>query len=302
MKKLAPIVLFTYNRLSEAQQTIEALQKNYLSSKSELFIFSDGAKDAKGKQKVEQVRSYLKTITGFENISIKESLVNKGLAKSIIDGVTEIINKYGKVIVLEDDLITSPNFLDFMNLALDFYIESKEVISISGYTLDLSSLKNYNLDYYVGYRASSLGWGTWKNKWQDIDWDISDYEDFKKDYWQQYRFSKIGSDMPVMLKKQMEGKIDSWAIRWCYHQFKNNLCTVFASKSKVNHIGITQDATHAAGALKFITPVDNSGKIDFDFHKSLIVENKIIKDFRSKYSIRRRLIDKIRRVINNINK
>lgn len=299
MKNLAPIVLFTYNRLLETQQTIEALQNNNLSPESELFVYSDGAKEVHGNQKVEEVRLYLKNITGFKKITIKESPVNKGLAKSIIDGVTETINKYGKVIVLEDDLITSPNFLDFMNQALEFYIESKEVISISGYTMDLSSLKNYGLDYYVGYRASSWGWGTWKNKWQDIDWDVSDYKDFKKDYKRRLRLFKIGSDMPGMLKNQMEGKIDSWAIRWCYHQFKYSLFTVYAGKSKINNIGFTEDATHTVGAIKFNTTLDSGDKIDFEFHKDLVENKEIIREFKSKFSIKTRVIDKIKRTLKN---
>ncbi|SRR6056297_2726442 len=298
-EKLAPIVLFTYNRLWETQRTVEALKKNNLAEESELHIFSDGPKNLKDKNKVEQVRSYLKCISGFKNVLIKEALVNKGLAKSIIDGVTEIINKYGEVIVLEDDLVTSPNFLDFMNQALEFYVESEKVISISGYTLNLHSLKNYDYDYYLGYRASSLGWGTWKSKWQVVDWVVSDYSDYKMNPKQRYRFFNIGSDMPGMLKNQMEGKIDSWAIRWCYHQFKNNLLTVFAARSKVNHIGITQDATHAVGALKFNTPLDDSKKRSFEFHKELVVDKKILKEFRGRYSIRRRTIDKFFSVIVN---
>ncbi|WP_019668284.1 glycosyltransferase family protein [Eudoraea adriatica] len=300
MNKLAPIVLFTYNRLFETRQTIEALQKNYLAAESELFIFSDGAKDSVGEEKVTQVRDYLKTIDGFKKITIKEAKKNYGLANSIINGVTEAIdNNYGRVIVLEDDLITSPNFLDFMNQALEFYAGFSNVISISGYTLNLPSLKTYNADYYVGFRASSLGWGTWKNKWENIDWEISDYKEFKNDYIQQYKFFKIGSDLPGMLKKQIEGKIDSWAIRWVYHQFKFDLLTVFSAKSKVNHIGITEDATNAVGATKFNTPLDTTGKRSFEFDKSLIIDKKIMREFRGRFSIRRRSTDKFWRIIKN---
>lgn len=180
-----------------------------------------------------------------------------------------------------------------MNQSLDFYIESKEVISISGYTLHLPSLTDYTLDYYIGHRASSWGWGTWKNKWQDIDWEVSDYSDFKKDRKLRYCFFKIGSDMPAMLRRQMEGKIDSWAIRWCYHQFKNGLLTVYAAKSKVKHIGITEDATHAVGATRFNTPLDNTNKINFELHKDLVENKKIIREFKSKFSISTRIIDKI---------
>ena len=156
-------------------------------------------------------------------------------------------------------------------------------------------------DFYLGFRASSWGWGTWKNKWQNIDWDISDYKKFKKDYRQQLKFFKIGTDMPGMLDNQMKGKIDSWAIRWCYHQFKYSLLTVYAAKSKINSIGFTEDATHTVGAIKFDTPLDTTDKRSFEFRKSLAVDNKIVKEFRGKFSIRRRSIDKFWRTIKNLN-
>ncbi|MGB5820437.1 MAG: sugar transferase [Saonia sp.] len=301
MKELAPIALFTYNRLYETQATVKALQGNYLATESELFIFSDGAKDSHGEEKVKEVRRYLRTIEGFKNIRIKESQKNKGLANSIIDGVTDIIDQYGKVVVLEDDLVTSPNFLDFMNLALEFYAESPNIISISGYTLDLPSLNNYEHDYYVGYRASSWGWGTWKNRWRDIDWEVSDYTGFKKDYRRRLKFSEIGSDMPGMLRNQIKGKIDSWAIRFCYHQFKYGLQTVFAAKSKINHIGINENATHAVGAIRFNTPLDDGCNRSFEFNKALVVNKKITEEFRIKFSIKNRAIDKLRRTFKNFN-
>ena len=102
---LAPIVLFTYNRPWHTRQTIEALQKNHLASESVIFIFSDGPKTKEDEPKVEEVRKFLKTIQGFKQIEIIEREKNWGLAKNIIDGVTKVVNEYGKVIVLEDDII-----------------------------------------------------------------------------------------------------------------------------------------------------------------------------------------------------
>ncbi len=125
---LAPIVLFVYNRLSHTKQTVESLQKNYLADQSELFIFSDGPKNELDRQKVENVRKYLNSINGFKNIVIKESQENKGLANSVISGVSEIISKYGKIIVMEDDLVSAPGFLKFMNEALEFYKDNSKDI------------------------------------------------------------------------------------------------------------------------------------------------------------------------------
>ena len=196
---LAPICLFTYNRLSETQQTVEALKKNFLASKSDLFVFSDGPKNAGAKLKVEDVREYLRSINGFKSVTIFESEENKGLAKSIISGVTQIIKKEGKVIVLEDDLITTPNFLDFMNQALDSFEYNDKVFSISGYTLNLPSLSQHNKDYYFAHRASSWGWATWTNRWESVDWQVRGWQNTLINPYSHYMFGQIGSDMPFML-------------------------------------------------------------------------------------------------------
>ena len=119
---LSPILLFVYNRLTHTQRCVEALLKNPLASESELFIYSDEAKDDIQKETVNEVRKYIHTVNGFKNITIIERNENWGLAKSIIDGVSTQVNRYGKVIVLEDDLVVAPHFLQFMNDALEAYI------------------------------------------------------------------------------------------------------------------------------------------------------------------------------------
>lgn len=294
MKKYAPICLFTYNRLKETIRTIEALQNNRLAEESELFIFSDGSKDEFSKAKVLEVRKYINKVKGFKKVTIFESKVNKGLAKSIIDGVSQIILEYRKVIVLEDDLISAPNFLEFMNEALNFYSDNNKVFSISGFTLDLPSLKRYNKDFYYGYRASSWGWGTWKNRWFDIDWDLKDYDSFINSKNLRKKFQRGGSDLPRMLSNQMEGKIDSWAVRWCYNQFKKNQLTVFPSKSKIMSIGFGPEATHTKTTSRFETFLDESMQRKFNFSDEIEMDNNLVREFRAKFSIYRRLIDRLR--------
>lgn len=289
---LSPICLFTYNRLSETQQTVEALKKNYLAPESNLFIFSDGPKENTGAQKVNEVRKFIKTIDGFKSVTIYESPKNKGLANSIISGVTQIINQYEKVIVLEDDLITSSNFLDFMNQALDFYNGHPKIHSVSGYTLDLPSLNQYPKDYYLGYRASSWGWGTWKEKWETVDWEVKEYNNFRKSPLKQFQFMRGGSDMPRMLKSQMKGRIDSWAIRWCFDQFQKNQLTVFPKISKLYNIGIGKNATHTKKTIRFNTSLDIGEQSHFNFNNQPKINKKIIKDISNKFSVLSRLRDK----------
>ncbi len=290
--KIAPICLFTYNRLKETKETIRALQKNNLAIKSELFIFSDGPKNKDGQSKIEELRSFLKTVNGFKKVVLFEAPVNKGLANSIITGVSKIVDKYGKVIVLEDDLLTAPNFLDFMNQALDFYKNNDKIFSISGYTMDLPSLNNYSKDYYLGYRASSWGWATWKEKWEEVDWSVKDYNTFRYNFIEQRKFNKGGSDLSRMLKNQMNGKIDSWAIRWCYHQFKKDMLTIFASQSKISSIGFGVDATHTKNTKRFDTTLDGENKTEFIFSNEIRFERKLVKEFKHKFSILMRLKDR----------
>lgn len=291
--QLAPICLFTYNRLSETIQTVEALQRNCLAPESKLFIFSDGAKDEKSSHKVEAVRQFLITIQGFKSVEIFESTMNKGLANSIISGVTQIIEQYGKIIVLEDDLITSPNFLDFMNQALDYYLGHPQIHSVSGYCLNLPSLINYPKDYYLGFRASSWGWGTWQDKWENIDWEVKEYKNFKKNPLKQIQFMRGGSDMSQMLKSQMKGRIDSWAIRWCFDQFNKDMLTVFPSKSKIISIGFGENATHTKKTKRFLTSLDDGAQRKFSFEENPSLNKLLIREFRNKFSIVSRLKDKL---------
>ena len=251
---LAPVVLFVYNRPWHTQQTVETLLKNELASESEFFVFCDGAKDNatfEDKQNIMEVRNYIRSIKEirgcFKSVTIYESNNNKGLADSIISGVTEIINRYGKIIILEDDIVTSSSFLKFMNDSLNYYEEYENVYSVSGYNLPLSLTpisNNYKEDVFFLYRSHAWGWGTWKRAWSGIDWTIKDYKLFKIDNKRVKEFYNIGYDLPNMLKMQMEKKIDSWAVRFAYHHFKNKALCLYPVISFVDNIGLDGTGVH----------------------------------------------------------
>ena len=162
----APILLFTYNRLSHTQRCVEALCKNQGAAESELFIYSDGAKDPHQQAAVNEVRNYIRSINGFKHITIIERSENWGLARNIIDGVTTQVNKYARVIVLEDDLVVAPYFLQFMNDALETYQDEPQVghIQACDFTQD-SSLPDTFLITWTG----SWGWGTWDRAWKHFN-------------------------------------------------------------------------------------------------------------------------------------
>lgn len=297
---LAPIVLFTYNRLDVTKKTIQALQNNYLAQESKLIIFSDGAKNETAKPKVTEVRNYLKSIDGFASIEIIESISNKGLANSIITGVTEVINQYGKVIVLEDDLVTSPNFLNYMNQGLDYFENNKTIISICGFGLKIKKPNNYNSDFYVHGRSSSWGWATWAQKWNEIDWEVKDWEEFKKDKKKKTEFNKNGSDMYSMLKSVIENNEQSWAIRFCYHQFKNNQFSIFPFYSFVENIGFDNEGVHTKSKFsRFnINKVKNL-KNNFIFDElNLELNKEIMKSVYSYHSIIIRIYSRLRYFFN----
>ncbi len=291
---LAPICLFVYSRLQETKQTVESLQNNILASESELYIFSDGEKDERTRYDVQTVRKYIRTISGFRKITIFESRMNKGLANSIISGVTQVIKEHGKVIVVEDDLILSANFLNYMNQALDFYKDKPRVLNVSGYSFNLKYPDDYKYDVAFSYRFSSWGWATWLDKWEKVDWEMKDYSSYRWNLFKLVRFMKGGSDLVRMLRRQMHGEIDSWAIRFDYHHFKYNLLDVFPVKSKVFYNGFGSGATHTIKACdRYQTSLDDSKQTEFIFSEAKDPDKYLSKQFYSHYSFKNRLWNKL---------
>ncbi|MBD1431747.1 glycosyltransferase [Sphingobacterium sp. DN00404] len=305
---LAPICLFTYNRPEETGQTIEALKRNFLAKESDLYIFSDGAKNVSAEEKVKAVRNYIKAIKGFKSVTIYESPTNKGLARSITEGATEILKQFGKVIVLEDDLISSPNMLNFMNQALDYYQNMPKIFSISAFGHHLNLPEGYGYDVYLRGRPYSWGWGTWSDRWDSVDWTIVDWESFKTDRNQIKAFNRLGSDLFKTLEDCMEGKNNSWAVRFAYSQFKQNKITVSPRYSKIVNCGFGKDATHCAATYnRHKVLFDNTGKKTFKFTDELELTPDISKQLAAYNSISSRLKSKVlnflieKGIIRNIN-
>ena len=295
---LAPIVLFVYNRLYHTQQTVEYLQKNDLAQQSKLFVFSDGPKNEEGRKTVEEVRAYLRTIDGFKNITITEREKNLGLANSVITGVTEVIDRFDKVVVMEDDLVSSRNFLSFINEALEFYKNDKRIFSVTGLNYPISIPKTYKHDVYLSYRESSWGWGTWRDRWDLADWEVKDFSEFLKDKRSQKLFNRGGDDLTNMLVSQMKGEIDSWAIRWCYAHFKNNAYCLGPVISKIQNIGIDGSGTHCGASDKYDVDLDQDLR-KIEFPRNLEIDESVIQEFAKMFKPPRRtsLIGKLKRMV-----
>ena len=238
----APILLFTYNRPAHTRLALEALLNNELCSESELFVFSDGYKNDNDKKAVLEVRELIRSIEGFKQVHIIENAHNLGLAKNIIEGVTRVVEKYGKVIVLEDDLITSRYFLTFMNEALEKFQDEEKIGHIHAYCFPISNLPDAFLIRWVG----SWGWATWRRAWKQFNPDGKALLDEIKRKKLIKSFDLNGNyPFTRMLKRQVGGVNNSWAIRWYASLFLINMLSVNAGKSMVENIGFDGSGTHS---------------------------------------------------------
>jgi glycosyltransferase involved in cell wall biosynthesis len=245
----APIALFVYNRPDHARQTIEALNENELSAESDLIIFADGPKNSGAQAKVNEVRELIKNVSGFRSLTIYESPNNKGLANSIIDGVTKVCEEYGRIIVLEDDLVTSPWFLKYMNDALNVYEHDERVISVHGYIYPVDEPLP---ETFFLRGADCWGWATWRRGWELFEPNgaklLAELRQQKTtrqfDYDGAYPFTH-------MLEDQIAGRNDSWAIRWHAAAFLANCLTLYPGKSLIDNIGTDASGTHGRKTNRF---------------------------------------------------
>jgi hypothetical protein len=244
----APIALFVYNRPEHTRQTVEALRANNLARQSDLFVFADGAKSESGAAAVEAVRKLVRAIDGFKSVTIIERERNFGLSKSVINGVTQLCNEYGRAIAVEDDVITSPDFLAYVNQALQRYADEPRMFSICAFNLPIVTPEAYPYDAFCSYRFTCWGWGTWKDRWEKTDWSVEDFPEFMADRAKQRRFNQGGDDLSYLLALQMAGKIDSWDTIWAYAHSKHDALALLPVSSKSYNIGLDGSGTHCKRA------------------------------------------------------
>jgi len=240
---LAPIALFVYNRPKHTLQTVEALQQNQLALESDLIVFSDAPKESGATTAVHEVRDYIRGIAGFKSVTIVERNSNFGLAVSIIDGVTRLCDEYGRVIVLEDDLVVSPYFLEYMNTAIERYRNDERVMQISGHMFPVDIAAETDAVFLP--MTTSWGWATWQRAWRHFDPLASGYDKLKRDAKLRRAFNLDGAyDYFCMMEQQLRGKIDSWAIRWYLSVFLRGGFVLFPVKSLVENTGFDGSGIH----------------------------------------------------------
>lgn len=281
----APIVMFVYNRADHFTQTYEALAKCPEAKNSILYIFSDGAKNDNAKPQVEQVRQTAKVFAkrhNFLEMIISESVENQGLAKSVINGVTKVIDKHGSVIVVEDDCVPSPFFLSFMNRALQFYKDDSRVGSIAGYAPPIVFPETYQSDVFAAYRSCSWGWATWKEVWDQVDWNLTYMQDFYQNPEMIKKLNSFGNDRFMRLYRNAVSNANSWSVKFGAHHIKNNLLTIYPRYSYISNIGCDETGVHSKSA--------DAEKMRVDLNKSIpkptlekVTVNPIIQKFFKKH-------------------
>lgn len=294
--RLAPIVIFAFNRPNALKNTIQSLLQNTEARESELYIFVDGARENyKGEaEKVLTIQQYVLSITGFKSVNYRFSKINQGLAKSIISGTTEIINKYGRAIIVEDDLYLSKSFLRYMNEMLNRYEDDRRVMQVTGYGAKLTKPYDYTWDVYLNERAHSWSWGTWKDRWESIDWDVKDFPQLQASWKLRRAFCKRGSDLYGMLKGYIDGRNNSWYIRFNYSMYKQHKYSVCPIRSLTCNDGFTAEATHCNTYNRYKIDFEEYHEGQFYAPEHLTPDERLMRDAVKYWSLRYRIYGKLR--------
>lgn len=268
MIEFAPITIFAYKRKDKVETLLESLKDCIDAQCSDVIIFCDGAKDEKDEEQVLIVRNYIDSIAEknwFKSVEVIKQSRNKGLAHSIIDGVTSVLERYESIIVLEDDLIVSKDFIKYMNGALAFYKQDNRYGEISSFTMPIKALKKYEKDIYVLRIADCWGWATWRNRWEGCDWELTYLDEFKKDTQKVKDLMNLNSGMMNMLENQKAGVYDTWAARWFFHLYNKGQWTVYPKYCRTINIGYDGTGTNCDTTNQFDNKLYEGGDCKFEF-------------------------------------
>lgn len=284
---LAPIILFVYNRADHFRQTFEALTHCPEAADSELFIFSDGAKNTAAADKVQEVRETARALakTGsFRQVHLQESPENRGLAASVIAGVTEVLARHGRAIVLEDDCLASPHLLHYMNACLNYYKQNPAIGAIAGYAPEIPFPDDYPHDVFLAYRSCSCSWATWQDRWLDVDWDLRDMATFYRHPSLISRLNANGSDRFPRLYRQTKGNGSSWSVRFGAHLVKKNWLTVYPRYSYIQNIGCDASGVHSKAEDAAAMRVDMSKALPAPSIENVLLNRDIQAAMKRHYS------------------
>lgn len=305
---MLPIAIFAFNRPDLLQRTLTALLANELADTAALTIFCGGPRHEQDEPATRAVRTLAKSLQGVADVEVVERPRNMGCAASIIDGLTEMFRLHERLIVIEDDIVTSPYTLRFLSEGLARYADNEKVFNIAAWTpphIARNLPTNYPYDVYAIPRFNCWGWASWRDRFQDIDWDVKDYQEFKNSPQLRRAFNVGGEDLSPMLDEQMEGKIDAWDIRVEYARFKKNMLGINPVRSYTLNIGMGS-GTHTTTATTYWDS-DISLAVEHPcFINDVTVDSRIHKIYHTCYSPKKhslpvRAINKLSRMLSGKN-
>lgn len=304
MSPFAPVVVFAYRRPDHLRNTLTSLMRCERFERSPVIVYCDGPRDKSETDAVMAARETVRTMLGA-HAECHFSEVNLGLSRAVIAGVSDVVNRFGRAIVIEDNLEPSPAFLTFMNQALDHYANDESIFQVSGYIFDVPELRAELTALFLPF-TMSWGWATWKRAWDQFDPLVNGWEVLQTDKSLRRRFNLNGAyDYATMLERQMRGAIDSWAVRWYWTVFKANGLVLFPPVSLVRNTGFDGSGTHGRGVLwrsVFLTPMANDPCISFNMPSATAIDTDkydwVIKVLRHKhYGWLRLLVGHVRRLL-----
>lgn len=279
----APIAFFVYNRPDHTALTLEALLKNPGVDQTALYVFSDGPKSAADEKAVAEVRALFEGLSGFKSVELIASDTNKGLANSIIGGVTRVVSEHGRVIVFEDDLVSHPLTLDYFNRCLDHFEPNQGVFSVSGFAYPekiMTIPEDYEYDVYAIPRMQCWGWATWADRWEKADFSVPDFGSFNNSASETGAYTHwIGGDSLNTLRLCMAGEKDVWACRWVYTHFRNHAVCICPTDSYINNIGLDGSGANCGTNNRFYNALETEKHADLRLPDLPFVDPRIFDAF-----------------------
>lgn len=249
MSNNAPVALFIFRRPRHLRSVITGLLACAGIEETPIVVFGDGPRTPTERDEVDEARAVaLELLNGRAEFHFHES--NRGLSRSIIDGVTDVVGRYGRVIVLEDDLEPYPSFLDFMNTALDRYEADPRIFQVAAYMFDVPEFAGRS-EALVLPLTTSWGWATWSRAWARFDASAPGWERVGRDPVLRRRFNVDGSyEYAGMLERQLSGTGQSWAIVWYWCVFSHGGLVLFPPRTLVRNAGMDGSGTHGSAWLR----------------------------------------------------
>lgn len=278
------IAVFCYKRAAKLKTSMEALLQNPECASMDIIFFCDGYKGEHDKAGVEATRAYIDALSGFRTITKHYRERNFSTGLNFRTGITYLCNTYDRFIVVEDDLVVTPNYVRYLLDALDFYKEEQSVFCVTGFAFPLE-VGNYHYDTIIHKRFCSYGWGSWSNRVRKITWDSEELTKLMQEPNFKKRLDKEGLDLYRMLKKQVSGAISTWDIQMQVHVSENNMKVVYPIISKTHNIGFDNESTNTFGVDYLKTVTDTGEKRHFVFCPAELEEPALQKQLKKPYGL-----------------